>query len=148
MVLSSFAQSSFIEEGVGADRVIPICLGVQTRRFRASAETIAARYRRIASGRPLEVLTVGSFTARKGGFDLVSIAAALAPDVKFQFVGDLSGELNALRKSRSGCIRFHTRVPESNWPRSTKQPTFLCFLRLKMVPLRFLTKQQRPDCRS
>ena len=59
------------------------------------------------------MLTVGSFTARKGGFDLVSIAAALAPDVKFQFVGDLSGELNALRKSTSGCIRFHTRVPES-----------------------------------
>jgi glycosyltransferase involved in cell wall biosynthesis len=117
VVLSSFAQSTFLEEGVGADRVILLRPGVETRRFRASAEEIAARCLRIASGQPLEVLTVGSFTARKGGFDLVSIATALAPDVRFQFVGDFSGELNALEKSNSGCIRFQARVPQYELPK-------------------------------
>jgi glycosyltransferase involved in cell wall biosynthesis len=112
VVLSSFAQSSFIKEGVAADRVFPLCLGVETRCFRASAEIIAARCSRIARGQPLEVLTVGSFTARKGSFDLARIAAALAPRIRFRFVGDLSRELNTLRKLASGCIRFHTRVPQ------------------------------------
>jgi glycosyltransferase involved in cell wall biosynthesis len=112
VVLSSFSLNSFTERGFGVDRLMLLPLGVESRRFRASAEAIAARCRRIASGRPLEVLTVGSFTARKGCLDLSIIAAALTPRVQFRFVGDLPKELQALRQSKSSCIRFHPRVPQ------------------------------------
>jgi glycosyltransferase involved in cell wall biosynthesis len=111
VVLSSFARKSFVEEGVGADRLLLLPSGVESVRFRASPEAITARCQRIVSHRPLEVLTVGSFTARKGGLDLATIATALSPAFRFHFVGDIPGELIALR-SMSGGIGFRPRVPQ------------------------------------
>jgi glycosyltransferase involved in cell wall biosynthesis len=117
VVLSSFAWNSFVAEGVSTNRLLLLPLGVESSRFRASAELINERYRRILRGDPLEVLTVGSFTGQKGGLDLLNIAMAMAPRAGFTFVGDFSGELNSCRKSVNGAIEFRARVPQFELPR-------------------------------
>lgn len=112
VVVSSFARESFIQHEVGPDRLMLHLLGVENDSFRAEPQAIEARCARILSGRPLKVLTVGSFTARKGGSDLASIATVLSPSMNFQFVGDLPDELRGLREQSNGDIDFHPRVPQ------------------------------------
>jgi glycosyltransferase involved in cell wall biosynthesis len=114
VVLSSFARRSFIEEGFGDDRLILLRPGVEKGHFGATAKAITARCKRIENGQPLRVLTVGSFTARKGGLDLLRIAEALAQSFRFEFVGDDAGELDAPRRSHNqGDIVFHKRAPQA-----------------------------------
>ena len=103
VVLSSFARNSFFARGRGRGSTSNAPF-----RSRDSAVSCLARsnhrqvYERIESGRPLEVLTVGSFTARKGCLDLGSIAAALGTACRFQFVGDLPSELKPYGNLRAG----------------------------------------------
>jgi glycosyltransferase involved in cell wall biosynthesis len=109
-VLSSFARRSFETEGVSMEKVRSVSLGSELKRFRASEDDIERRCRRIVAGEPLQVLTVGSFSFRKGALDLSEIAAQLSGRMKFRMVGDVPS--NAARLKCTSNIEFIPRQPQ------------------------------------
>jgi glycosyltransferase involved in cell wall biosynthesis len=116
VVLSSFARESFVREGVDEDKVWLMLSGVDARRFASTKEALAARLARIRAGEPLRVLTVGSFTPRKGALDLIRVAQALRGKMQFRFVGDLPHESKSLIREANGLIEFVDRLPEFELP--------------------------------
>ncbi len=92
LVLSSFAQRTFVEEGL-SDKAKSIPLGVEVRDFRPSPEVIAARCRRILSGAPLRVLYVGALSLQKGLWDLMALMRSPGRDKYcFRLVGSVAPE--------------------------------------------------------
>jgi glycosyltransferase involved in cell wall biosynthesis len=112
ITLSSFAKRSFVEQCVPLEKVTLLLSAVDVSRFRPDQEIIRARSDRIKDGSPLRVLTVGSFSLRKGAYDLVEIAKGLAGCMHFRFVGDISAEALTLKKRAGSAIEFVPRVPE------------------------------------
>jgi glycosyltransferase involved in cell wall biosynthesis len=112
-VLSSFALDSFIAKGEAADRLIVHPLGVDLRTFQASKEVLRARSERIMRGERLRVLTVGSFSYRKGALDLFEVASRLSDKMVFRFVGDMPAETFELQAKARSHIDMHPRVAES-----------------------------------
>src|SRR5262249_15805892 len=86
--------------------------GVDVARFRPEARTLADRLTRIERGERLRILTVGSFSFRKGALDIAAVAKQLHDRADFRFVGDLVRETRALRQKCAGLIEFIPRVPE------------------------------------
>jgi glycosyltransferase involved in cell wall biosynthesis len=109
LVLSTFAFHSFVEAGIPPEKLRLLSLGSDVRHFRPAHDIVEARLRRIRSGQPLRVLTVGSFTFRKGALDLRAAAARGQSSCEFRFVGDLPAETARLR--RDSAIHFFSRVP-------------------------------------
>src|SRR5207249_4514068 len=60
VVLSTFAYKSFVAQGTNPEKLILVPLGVDTARFRASAEDVERRRHRILNGEPLTVLFTGN----------------------------------------------------------------------------------------
>jgi glycosyltransferase involved in cell wall biosynthesis len=112
ITLSSFAKRSFVEQSVPPEKVTLLLSAVDVSRFRPDQEIMRARLSRIGNGSPLRVLTVGSFSMRKGAYDLVEIAKGMAAGMSFRFVGDISAEALALKKRAGSAIEFVPRVPE------------------------------------
>jgi glycosyltransferase involved in cell wall biosynthesis len=112
ITLSSFAKRSFVEQRVSPEKVTLLLSAVDVSRFRPDQEIVRARLDRIRNGSPLRVLTVGSFSVRKGAYDLVEIAKAMAGCMSFRFVGDVPAEALALKKRAGSAIEFVPRVPE------------------------------------
>ena len=110
-VLSSFAHQSFEAHGVPPEKIRRLPLGSELKRFRATEADIGSRCSRIRAGEPLRILTVGSFSFRKGALDLIEIAKKLNGRMKFRMVGDIEPEAKPL-KARSN-IEFLSRQPES-----------------------------------
>jgi glycosyltransferase involved in cell wall biosynthesis len=113
-VLSNFALESFLEEKVDRSRLQLLPLGVDVRAFRASPEILSARMKRIAAGATLRVLSVGTFSLRKGGLDLVEVSKRLSKRMDFRFVGDRPVETAELAKQAEHSIEFIGRVPEAS----------------------------------
>jgi glycosyltransferase involved in cell wall biosynthesis len=111
-VLSTFAYDSFVSQGFQAERLRSNPLGVSTEMFRAEAGTRAARAGRVRAGTPLRILTVGTFSYRKGILDLLSIAEALRDRMTFTFVGGLVPESAALQNAAAGKITLVDRAPQ------------------------------------
>jgi len=115
LVLSTFAQKSFVEQGVSPDRLRMISLGVDTRKFRPDAETLARRLDRIRSGQPLRILTVGTFSCRKGAIDYLQIVQKLQPrGFQFRFVGGIEREAKPIARRVSAQIEFVPRQKQSS----------------------------------
>lgn len=125
VVLSSFAQNSFEQQGVGLEKLWLIPLGVDVSRFRP--QDGAARGERILSGAPLHVLMVGSFTARKGGLDFIEVARKLKGVARFRFVGDTPDGDSMLRQQAEGLVEFVPRVPEFDLPAQYEWGDIFCF---------------------
>lgn len=113
VTLSSFSRASFLDEGLASQRVKLMVAGAPVAAFRASAETVSARCRRISRGEPLRLLCVGSFSYQKGAEDLARICEVLPAD-RFQvrFVGTVHPEAGALRDKLAARIEFIARVPQ------------------------------------
>ena len=112
VVLSTFAQQSFMAESVSAEKILLLPLGVDTRHFRPNEETVSERCRRIRAGKPLRVLTVGRLSFQKGLLDLRDVVQHLHDSrFQFRFVGDSH---RAERKwiSASGPIEFVPTQPQ------------------------------------
>ena len=89
--LSTFAERTFFEEGVSAEKVSHHTLGVEDGTFRLEEETIERRCRRIEGGEPLQVLYVGTLSYRKGILDAIEIARTMdGENIDFRFVGPVS----------------------------------------------------------
>lgn len=116
IVLSGFAAASFAGEGFPTSKLRVLPLGSELSRFQAGSEVIENRRRRILSGRPLKVLTVGSFSFPKGALDLAAIATALHGCCEFRFVGDCAPETRELRRSCRPNIEFVPRQRQFDLP--------------------------------
>jgi glycosyltransferase involved in cell wall biosynthesis len=97
LTLSSFARETFLREGIASERVSVLPLGVDTAAFRASAEVVEERCRRIMQGRPLRILFVSNLSMQKGCWDLVRIMEALPPGgFEWRLIGQMTPEVRRL----------------------------------------------------
>jgi glycosyltransferase involved in cell wall biosynthesis len=113
ITMSTFARQSFLAEGVPAAKVVLVPLGVRPALFQVDAPDALARDARIRAGARLRVLTVGTFSLRKGAWDYVDVARRLQGRMDFVFRGDVSADAAPLRREAEGLIRFEPRVPEA-----------------------------------
>jgi glycosyltransferase involved in cell wall biosynthesis len=116
IVLSSFARQSFLDQGVPLEKLRIVPLGSELKRFRPSAQVIEDRCNRIRSGKPLRVLTVGSFSFQKGILDLVSVSKAMSGRMSFTFVGSISDEARSLKRNSSSYLTFIPKVRQHELP--------------------------------
>jgi glycosyltransferase involved in cell wall biosynthesis len=112
VMLSTFTHRTMVEWPGLESKTLVVLAGVDTVRFRPPARIIAERLARIERGDRLRVLTVGSFSFRKGALDIAAVARQMQGRASFRFVGDLLRETSALRRSCADAIEFVPRVPE------------------------------------
>lgn len=114
IVLSSFSRQTFLDTGLPPEKVRLMVSAVHVADFAATPEVAQARQQRLLSGKPLRVLSVGTFSHRKGALDLVAMADALPQDrFQFRFVGTVADEASDLAEKSRGRIDFIPRVPQS-----------------------------------
>ncbi len=118
LVLSSFSRASFEAHGTGAGRLSLLRLGVRVDDFRPSAETLAARRRRILRGEPLRVLYVGAVSYQKGLWDMAQAIQTLANsgDFRFTLVGPVLREARPLIDRIRHQVRVVGKVPQTELP--------------------------------
>jgi len=113
VVLSTFARTSFLAEGIPAERVHLLPLGARLSAFRPTPDVVEARRRRILSGAPLRVLYVGALSFRKGLRDLASVAAELgASKFDFRFVGPRPAEAAPVVATLKGLVTLVPKQPQ------------------------------------
>ncbi|MBD2385322.1 glycosyltransferase family 4 protein [Cylindrospermum sp. FACHB-282] len=117
VVLSTFAQQSFIHQDITPEKLKVLPLGTQLERFRPVQQVIAERCHRIVSKLPLRVLMVGTCSYRKGALDFVKIAELGARYFQFKFVGTVTSEASDLAQSNSGNIEFIPKQPQFELPK-------------------------------
>ena len=113
--LSWFALESFRHAGFAEKKLILNPLGVRQALFRAPAEVLEERKRRIGKGR-LRVLTTGSFSLRKGALYYLGVAEKLKDRVEFVFRGDVVPDARYLRSRAEKVIQFLPRVDQHKLP--------------------------------
>jgi len=117
VLLSSFAQKSFIAEGANNEKVRCLSLGANVAAFRPREEIVEARCRRILSGAPLRVLYTGAVSLQKGFWDLVSVArSARKGKFHFQCVGPMTREASRLAIRLGQVIEFTSKQPQNKLP--------------------------------
>ncbi|MEZ4731750.1 MAG: glycosyltransferase family 4 protein [Caldilineaceae bacterium] len=115
IVLSTFSYNSFIDERVSPKMVTVLLPGVNTSHFQATQEIIEERCQRILAGNALRILNVGTFSYRKGIFDLNHIIQQLHKDnFEFRFVGPVPGEAKALAEQLQPIASFMPKQPQQN----------------------------------
>ncbi len=116
-VLSTFSRESFLKVGLPPEKIRLMVAAVHVADFAATPEALQGRQQRLLSGEPLRVLSVGTFSHRKGALDLVAMADALPQDrFQFRFVGTVANEAAPLAEKARGRIEFIPRVPQSDLP--------------------------------
>lgn len=116
-VLSTFAKASFAASMV-LPKVMVLTLGSDPKLFTVTRTAIDERRRRILSGQRLRVLTVGSFSLRKGAIDFLEVASQLKDRMNFVMVGKIGSDATAFAEKADGCIIFKQRVPHQELPRT------------------------------
>jgi glycosyltransferase involved in cell wall biosynthesis len=116
-VPSSFARQTFLTEGVLPEKIDLIPHGVNTKAFRPTSDVIAARCARILSGEPLHILNVGTFSFRKGMWDMAEVIRGLGQDnFGFRFVGPIAPEASLLASELSSLATFIFKQPQLELP--------------------------------
>jgi glycosyltransferase involved in cell wall biosynthesis len=117
LVLSSFAQRTFLDEQVPAGRVSMLPLGVDVSSFRVTAAEREARVQRISGAEPLRVLYVGAWSFQKGMLDLVEAARTLrAEPFEFRLVGPAAEETTRLFADATANVRLLGKRPQHLLP--------------------------------
>jgi glycosyltransferase involved in cell wall biosynthesis len=128
VVLSTFARQTFEQEGVPAEKLSTLPLGVDVGAFRPSAQIVAARQRRIRSGAPLQVLYVGALSYQKGLFDLGRVVDALAGErFHFTLVGPTTRESADIVSALRGKAEMVGKVPQAELPRLYERSDLFVF---------------------
>lgn len=118
MLLSGFTHRSFVERGYSPTKLIYLPMGADVGTFQAPPSAVDERARRISAGAPLQVLIVGTFSARKGAKDMVDTAKALAPmGIKFRFVGAVAPDAAHLEQAARQVIEFAGFQPQAELPK-------------------------------
>jgi glycosyltransferase involved in cell wall biosynthesis len=118
VVISRFCYDSFVRQGVPAEKLLLLPLGVDTWAFRASEETLEQRCRRILSGAALTVLTTGQVSFRKGLYDFAKIAEACDGRMRFRWIGAVGGEAREIAGKLPGCVEMMSHQPHQTLPRA------------------------------
>ena len=114
IVLSSFCINSFLDNGFDPMRLGLMVPGTPSENFRLDEMELAAKIRTLTDGFPLNILTVGTFSFRKGMFDYAKIVNELAgKEIRFRFVGSVAGECFSLREQLTSKVEFVPRVAQS-----------------------------------
>jgi glycosyltransferase involved in cell wall biosynthesis len=114
---SAFVTESFINEGQPSEKVCTVRLGVETKAFRPTIGTINARRARLVSGAPLQILNIGTFSFRKGMWDLAQVIKCLDPtQFRFRFVGAVAPEAAKLVSELNLLAEFVPSQPQSELP--------------------------------
>jgi glycosyltransferase involved in cell wall biosynthesis len=111
VVLSSFAKNSFVEQGVPREKLWVVPLAAEVEKFRPDVSALDARLARIRDGAPLNVLTVGTFSYRKGVIDLANIAKRLEKKMRFRFVGAI-GDASKILADVQNVFEIVPKQPE------------------------------------
>ncbi|MBV8713458.1 MAG: glycosyltransferase family 4 protein [Chloroflexi bacterium] len=118
-VLSSFARETFIDEGVPESKVKLVVSGVETRAFQASEQDLEERCKRVLSGAPLRVLTVGTFAYRKGVWDTAAGIRTLGTQrFAYRFVGPVVPEAADLAAELQHHATFVPKLLQSQLPQA------------------------------
>lgn len=113
-VLSTFSYNTFVAEGFQSEKLRILLSGVSLDQFRPNLQIIEDRRRRILSGEPLRVLNVGTFSFRKGMWDLAEIIRRLSGEkFEFRFVGPVAIEAQTLAGELSRYATFIPKQPQS-----------------------------------
>ncbi|MBV8730794.1 MAG: glycosyltransferase family 4 protein [Acidobacteriia bacterium] len=118
VVISRFCYNSFVRQGVPAEKLLLLPLGVDTRAFRASEEMIERRCQRILSGVPLTVLTTGQVSFRKGLYDFAKIANACDGRMRFRWIGVVREEARETVRKLPACVQMMAHQPQWTLPRA------------------------------
>lgn len=114
IVLSSFSRDTFLQAGVPADNVHLMVSAVNVNEFAATQASREARVQRLYTSQPLRVLSVGTFSFRKGALDFAEMVRRLSSEgFVFRFVGSVAPEAEELIRSLAGKMEFVPRVPQS-----------------------------------
>jgi glycosyltransferase involved in cell wall biosynthesis len=116
VVMSSFAQRSFITQHFAPERLLVCPAGAHVGDFCAPPAIRSARAERVARGDRLTVLLVGTLSARKGVFDLVEVVLALSAQMHFRFVGTVAPDAEACLARMAGKIELIPRVAQHELP--------------------------------
>ena len=94
--------------------MVPAC---NLTRFSANQETRSARRERLASRKPLRLVTLGTFSQRKGALDYCEIVESLSPEkFEFRFVGSISKDAEKLAQRLGPKVQWVKRVKQSDVP--------------------------------
>lgn len=116
-LISSFAYDSFIEQGIPPWRLSLVKSGADVTTFHPSAAVAEARYVRILTGAPLRILTIGTFSLRKGMFDLQKVIQQLhTENFEFRFVGPVASEAVDIAQNLERLATFIPKQPHQNLP--------------------------------
>jgi glycosyltransferase involved in cell wall biosynthesis len=118
VVLSRFAFDSFMRQGVPAEKLLLLPLGVDTRAFHFSDETVERRCRRILSGGPLTVLSTGTVSFRKGLYDFARIVRALDGRFRFRWIGSVTEEARNLVATLPAAVEMLPHQPQARLPQA------------------------------
>jgi glycosyltransferase involved in cell wall biosynthesis len=127
VVLSTFAQTSFIQQGIEPKKLRILPLGTQLSLFRPSTKIIADRCQRILSEQPLRVLMVGNFSLQKGAIDFVEIAKNAGSNFQFKFVGTITNDGHLLHETNNQYIDFVPKQPQSELPQAYAEADVFIF---------------------
>jgi glycosyltransferase involved in cell wall biosynthesis len=117
IVLSQFAFDSFIREGVPKEKLRLLLLGTQRSLFRPDRSIIDQRSAHVRTRERLRVLTVGTFSYRKGAFDLVEVARQAQNFADFRFVGAVLPRARAAAERGRAFIEFVPKVSQFDLPK-------------------------------
>lgn len=116
-VISTFTRRTFLAEGIPPEKIDINTLAVDASHFRPPSGVIDKRCARILSDEPLKVLNVGTFSFQKGMWDMAEIIRQLkADDFRFQFVGPVAPETNALVAQLKPFATFTPKQPQHQLP--------------------------------
>ena len=116
-VLSTFSYNTFVDEGFQKEKLRILLSGVSLDQFRPDLQIIEDRSRRILSGGPLRVLNVGTFSFRKGVWDLASVIRGLSGGrFEFRCVGPVATEAQTLAGDLRHSSTFIPKQPQSELP--------------------------------
>lgn len=158
VVVSRFCYGSFVRQGVPAEKLLLLPLGVDTRAFRISEEMLERRYQRILSGAPLTVLTAAQVNFRKGLYDFVEIAAACDGRIRFRWIGMMFEEARETIAKLPTCVEMVPHQPLAALPRAYAEadlfllptiedgyPLVLAMAHANSLPLLTTTNCSGPD---
>ncbi len=117
VVLSNFAYDTFRAEGVPAERLRLLPLGVRLDQFRPTPDVIEARCRRILSGAPLRVIYVGTISYQKGMWDLNRVIHSLGDgSFRFKLVGPVDPSAVPMVRSLPNWAKWVSKLPQDRLP--------------------------------
>jgi glycosyltransferase involved in cell wall biosynthesis len=118
VVISTFSYNTFLAERFPRDKLALLITGSRLSQFRPLPRVVEDRSKRILCRQPLRILNVGTFSFRKGMWDLVNVIRELDKSrFEWRFVGPVAAEALPLVKKLERCAVFISKQPQAKLPK-------------------------------